>query len=272
MIPLCWPTSDGQCGDGYGHTERTVGKAPLVAWEPFVASPPTEAHIATWRARWPSCNWAELLEPRDLLEVDCDSDEALAEATALGLPPAPVMKTAKGRRYRYRAPREVVGRRVTKRGRSRSIDLLAGGYVVVAGQHRTGPLYEWIVRPTDRPLVEAPAWAVRLLLETPVASAAPDVHLPSELPCIHLEGLRVSPRIRRLILDGTDPRYRSRSEAVFACAQALIGAGYNDATIAGILEDATNGISAKPRELGRRWLSREVARARAKNDVEVVFA
>jgi hypothetical protein len=152
LIPCCWPTDAGACGCGQGHVDKNIGKAPLVAWAPYVVTPPTEADDARWRRTWPNCNWGELLEPIQALEVDVDSDEALGEATAYGLPPAPVIKTAKGRRYRYRCPRELAGRRITRRGRSRSIDVLAGGYVVVEGRHRTGPRYAWIVSPSERPL------------------------------------------------------------------------------------------------------------------------
>jgi hypothetical protein len=51
---------------------------------------------------------------------------------------------------------------------------------------------------------------------------------------------------------------------------ALIGAGYDDATIAGILLDARYGISAKPRQHGRRWLACEIARARRRRPVGVL--
>jgi hypothetical protein len=71
-----------------------------------------------------------------------------------------------------------------------------------------------------------------------------------------------------VIVGGGDSRYASRSEAVFACVQALIVAGYDDVTIAAVLLDPAYGISAKPRALGRRWLARELARARLKGDVD----
>jgi hypothetical protein len=270
-IPTCWPDNMGQCACGRGHAEKQIGKGPLVEWGAFVTTPPTEEQGLAWRLRWPEANRALLVEPAGVLVIDCDGDEALSEATALGLPPAVVAVSGRGRHYYFRAPRDVAGKSTTRRGRSTRIDVLAGGLVTIPpSRHKTGRVYEWIVGPAERALGDPPAWAMRWLVEaTTTTAAAVDVRLPDELPAVHLETLSLSPRIRRLILEGSAPRYRSRSEAVFACVQFLIVAGYDDATIASVLEDPANGISAKPRELGRRWLAREIARARAKSAIEV---
>jgi hypothetical protein len=93
--------------------------------------------------------------------------------------------------------------------------------------------------------------------------------LPPDAPVMALTALAISPRMRMLILHGhaADPgRYPSRSEALFAVLQSLIGAGYDDATIAGIILDTSNAIGDKPRRLSHRWLAGEIARARAKFD------
>ena len=49
----------------------------------------------------------------------------------------------------------------------------------------------------------------------------------------------------------------------------MIDAGHDDLTIAAVVLDPAHGISANPRELGQGWLARELARARAKGDVEI---
>ncbi len=269
IIPLCWPNAAGRCGCGRSHPEKDVGKAPLVNWRAFVTTRPTPAQRAAWRTRWPHANAGELLEPLGALEVDLDSEAAIAEATALGLPAAPVVKTGKGVRYRFRTPPSVRGKRTAKRGRSHAIDVLAGGYVVIPpSRHRNGSDYRQLVAPQACPLTDAPAWAVRLLEESSTSATA-DMPLPESLPCVDLEALSLPPRIRTLIRTGADPRYPSRSEAVFGALQACIRAGYDDATIAAVFVDAAHGISEKPRECGGRWLAHEIARARAKADVEV---
>lgn len=269
-IPLCWPDAHGRCADGRGHLEKAVGKAPLVAWERLVTAPPTAEQITQWASEYQGCNWGQLLEPARALVIDLDGEAARGEAIGYGLPPSIVATTGKGSHYRYKAPLHVAGRRTTKRGHSKAIDILAGGYVVIPpSRHRGGSVYRWIIPPEARPLADPPEWAVRMLLEAPAGGEAADIALPVRLPDVDLDGLRVSPRIRALILAGVDGRYPSRSEAVFAVAQALIHAGQPDAMIAAVLMDARYGISAKPRELGRRWLTRELARARAKSRVEV---
>jgi hypothetical protein len=282
MIPCCWPTKSGACGCGRGHAEKSIGKAPLVRWAHLVDEPPTPAEVAAWARTWPHANRGELLEPLGAVEIDCDDLDALGEATALGLPPAPAMKTAKGRRYRYACPPELAGIRITKRGQSRAIDVLSGGYVIVEGRHRLGPRYEWIVPPAERPLAEAPAWALRWLREAPMDPVAAGIdRAPAgrdgvswaradALPEIDLDTLVIHPRIKRVIVDGGGPTYPSRSEAVFAVALELIGAGYDDAVIAGVLLAPRFAISDKPRQQGRRWLAGELARARRRRPIGVI--
>jgi hypothetical protein len=269
-IPTCWPVNGGACGDGHGHIDKDIGKAALVAWKEYVHTPPSAGDLEKWCRWWPLANWAELLEPAGVVEVDVDSDEALGEATALGLPPAPAMRTANGRRYRYLCPPELRGIRTTRRGHSRHIDILSGGYVIVQGQHRLGPIYEWIVSPDERPPSDAPRWALDMLRSagTPTTGAVAD--LTGIAADVNVDALAVSPRMRRVIAEGGGPTYPSRSEALHAVTLALIGSGYTDNIIAGILLDDRNGISAKPRQKGRRWLAHEIARARRKRPVGVL--
>ena len=88
---------------------------------------------------------------------------------------------------------------------------------------------------------------------------------PSSNGHLDLRRLRVSPRIKYLIRYGdTIGQYPSRSEALFAVLTALIGAGYDDPDIARLCLLETHGISALPREKGRRWMAQELKRARRK--------
>jgi len=89
------------------------------------------------------------------------------------------------------------------------------------------------------------------------------VSLPDTLPPVAVNSLRVSDRIKALILTGgDDTRYPSRSEALFAVQEALIDAGYDDETVASVV--LSNPIGEKAREQGERWLEGEIGRARAK--------
>jgi Bifunctional DNA primase/polymerase, N-terminal len=278
VIPVCWPDDRGACGCGRGHSEKEVGKAALTPWTRFLDTPPTPAEVATWARTWPDANEGELLPPIPALEIDCDSLDALGEATARGLPPAPVMKTARGRRYRYQCPGELVGIRITGRGRSKKIDVLSAGYVVIRGRHRLGPVYEKIV---ERPLEPAPLWALEWLRDAAAGDIvridqAPPTRdgvswtMSPELPDVDLDHLQIHHRIKRVVVEGPDHTYPSRSEALWAVLLALVGAGYDDATIAAVVLTKRYAISEKPRERGRRWLASELARARRRRPVGVV--
>jgi hypothetical protein len=277
VIPTCWPDGRGRCGCGWGHVGKPVGKAPRIPkYDPAIA--PAPASVATWIRELPTANVAQLLEPAGLVVVDCDNDDAEAEVHALGLPRTRTVRTGQGRQYIYRRPPACPRTRRTKAGCSEHIDLLAGGITIAPpSRHRNGNVYRCL-DPTV-PLAEAPAWVVRWLQEAPAPVATAAVALPAELPRIDLDTLAVPPWVRRVIVEGTDPRYRSRSEAIHAVSRALVAAGYDDIVIAAILLDPRFAISAKPRELAprwdaagkasRRWVRHEVARARAKSDVEV---
>jgi bifunctional DNA primase/polymerase-like protein len=110
VIPLCEPAFGGVCGCGRQHVERAVGKAPLVAWERLAVTPPTPKDLARWAHAWPRAKAGVLLEPSRLLVIDCDSAAALDEARRLGLPPAPVVRTAHGEHRYYASPASVTGR------------------------------------------------------------------------------------------------------------------------------------------------------------------
>src|SRR5690242_3161911 len=90
-IPLCWPLPDGSCGCGRDCSK--AGKAALVgaAWlsGERVAD---ESTIRAWWAQWPNANLGIALRPSGLLVVDCDSVDALDEASGLGLPPGPIVR------------------------------------------------------------------------------------------------------------------------------------------------------------------------------------
>ena len=147
--------------------------------------------------------------------------------------------------------------------------------------HLSGRLYEWEAasHPDDVPLAPLPDWLRALGEAHASGSTAAGVALPAVLPLVQLQDLTVSHRVKFLIQTGTDPdkamRYQSRSEALFAVLGALVDAGYDDATMAGVVMDRRYGISAKvweqknpksPRyeDQTRGWVAGEIDRARAK--------
>lgn len=79
---------------------------------------------------------------------------------------------------------------------------------------------------------------------------------------------RLSPRMRNLIALGNAAAgkpYKTRSEADFAVAIAMLGAGFEEDAIYAVLSDPANGISEKYREKGRyanRYLKTTIDEAR----------
>jgi hypothetical protein len=264
-IPLCWPTDDGACACGRGHIDKQIAKAPLVAWERYVTTPPTTEDHAQWSEQYPQANPGLLLEPARVVVVDCDSAAGIAEARDRGMPRTRTVRTAHGLHF-YLANIVGVRGRTTHRGQSRRLDVLAAGYAVAVGaRHREGVVYAVV---DDAQLAPPPPWVLEMLASATADTLAATPVL-GDVAAVRLETLRVSPRIRALIHEGDTTRYPSRSEGLFAALLALTASGYDDTVIANVMLDPGHAISAKPRELGRRWLAREIARARAKSDVEV---
>jgi len=235
-IPLCSPDDNGECGDGRGHKGKEIGKAPLIRYKEFEEEPPSLEQIDEWWERWPDANVGILLRPSGLFVIDADGPEGWAEVKELGFGNGPRFKTGNGRQLLYRAPDGVAGRKI-KCGVSRSIDILAEGYIVTPpSRHRNGRSYEWEVFLEEEGLRDPPEWAVRMLSGCSTMSLTRSVELPDDLPIVEVDGLRVSDRIKRLIRDGEDSsRYPSRSEPVFAVIQALIDAEYSDEVMAAVL-------------------------------------
>ena len=88
VLPVCWPTPDGECGCGRRHQGKEIGKAPLTkhGWHDATGETAT---ITTWWSQWPKANVAVALGPAGLLAIDCDSKDAIQEVVELRLPDTP---------------------------------------------------------------------------------------------------------------------------------------------------------------------------------------
>ncbi len=258
-IPLCWPDEQGRCACGRGHEGHDVGKAPLLG-AGYQELRPTEGDVRRWWQRWPSANIGILLEPSNLVFIGPDTPESVSWAARQpgGLPPTTI-RYSNNPGYLYRRPEGCPVATVKHRPEPAiEVDVKTNGYCVAYGTHRTGcQVYVDDAEPT-----EPPEWAVQLLRKQG-GNGHRCEPLPDTLPVVAVSGLRVSDRIKVLILTGEDTtRYPSRSEALFGVLEALIAAGYDDQTIASVI--LANPIGEKAREQGRRWLEGEIGRARAK--------
>ncbi len=230
-IPLCWPDESGRCACGQHHPERAVGKAPLLG-PGYQHVRPDEAIIRQWAKRWPMANVGVLLEPSGLVAIDIDTDDALKTALAQGLPPT-VIRSGRMPAYIYARPEGCPTRRICRAG----LDILAAGYLVIAGRHRSGAE----VYTTDDELAPAPTWAVRLLAEaaeparaTPTepgedADAEPPVRLP-EYGLKWWRGELVVDKAGREV-PASEAAEVDRSATLYHVARCLADAGAARATI-----------------------------------------
>ena len=268
-----------------GASDCKPGKHPHIAeWTTAASTDP--AQIRAWWQQWPTANVGIQTGQRSKLVVlDTDprnggdvSRDQLQQRHG-PLPETPQVLSGGGGPHDYfwyDGP-------LPKFDPAPGLNLLADGGLIVAppSLHLSGRRYEWEAssHPDDVPLAPLPDW-LRDLGRAKRHAQATGAPLPDVLPLVQLQDLTVSHRIKFVIQTGTDPdqatRYQSRSEALFAVLGALVDAGYDDATMAGVVMDRRYGISAKvweqknpksPRyeDQTRGWVAGEIDRARAKS-------
>lgn len=252
VIPCCWPDDNGKCACGRNHKDRDVGKAPLIPqWE---SAMPNEDNIRFWfETRWPNANVGIVESSSGVVVVDTDSPDAYAEAIALGMDDT-IIRVSKNPAFLFRRPEGCNITNATRKGESGKIDLLANGQIIAWGKHREGQA----IYLQGAGLALAPQWAVDMLNKSNGHKPAEATSLPAELPNPDVDALGVTDRIREMITQGREQG--ERSEAIGAVAEALIGLGYDDATVAGVIWH--NPIGEKAREQGLKWLAGDIARAR----------
>lgn len=200
VFPSCWPVwpdgPDGPptCGDGgHGvpHTGRDIGKAPLPMYghlsavtltddDPKVNSK-NERTIRDWWERSPSANLSMALMPSGLLAVNCDSPDASREAQERGLPATAIRYSGNGPAYVYSYPNEPTewpNVRALHQSVSGKIDMLAGGYLVVFGQHANG---DAVYLDFLDSLSDAPKWCSEMLVAEAARQAEKAQRQSSEL-------------------------------------------------------------------------------------------
>lgn len=241
-IPLCWPSPDGSCGCGRGHTGKEVGKAPLLG-QGYQEIKSTEADLREWWTKWPEANVGILLEPSDLFVIDCDSKEAWREAGRKGgTTPHPTSSTGKGVHLYFRA--NGYAGRTTKQGDSHAIDILSKGYVVAPPSiHALGKPYEWMLSPDKCGLPEPPAWAVaalskgsRPLAMTTAGEDEPPVRL-REAGLLLWHGDHVVDKADGATKLAGEATEVDRSATLFAIGRELATAGATSSTVTAALRD-----------------------------------
>lgn len=245
-IPLCHPTPDGRCACGKGHAGHDVGKAPTLG-AGYQNVRPDEKTIRHWFGKVePFANVGILIEPSNLLFLGPDCQAADDYTRGRGRPET-IIRRSSHDAYIYQRPE---GCPIGSYIKQEWMDIKTNGYFVAYGWHKD----QHIVCLDGDTLALAPDWLVQMLNEN---KNAQPVELPVEFPIVDIATLKVSDRIKQLIVEGKPKG--ERSEALGSVEVALAGAGYDVATIAGVVWH--NPIGEKARDQGRKWLAADIARA-----------
>lgn len=165
VCPVWWPRPDGQCACGHGRHGRAVGKHPVIANWPALAT--TDAStIRSWWDQWPMANIGIATGlASDLTALDVDPDhggaDSLADCVARygPLPNGPVSLTGGGGQHVLFVAAD---RRANVIGFKPGLDFRADGGLIVAppSRHASGSRYRWEVasHPLDHPLPTLPHW------------------------------------------------------------------------------------------------------------------
>ena len=243
VLPLCWSKVDGSCDCPKGHGKKNTGKAPLTPRGDKDATT-DRAVIEGWWAEWPSANVGVALASSGLVAIDCDSAEALQEASGLGLAPT-VCRMSHWPAYIYLANDDTPQIRLIHWGESNKIDLLANGYLVVHGKHQSGrPVY---LEGDDVALL--PQW-VSDTLHSKVEATAEISDVPNDAPPVMLSAIGNGLWNGRLVVDGEDGRVREidqagnidRSETLFQLGIELSKANASNHTIVDALAERDEAL------------------------------
>ena len=141
---------------------RANDKRPVRPWEELQRRMVTEAEIQHWE--WPNIGIITGAIS-GIIVLDVDSVEGEKELKKRGMPPTPMVATAKGRHIYLKHPGGEV-RNFARR--LPGMDLRGdGGYVVAPpSMHPSGVRYEWVISPADCDVADAPQWLLDLIAES----------------------------------------------------------------------------------------------------------
>jgi hypothetical protein len=225
------------------------GKKPLCEWKKFQVERASLEQVREWAKR--ECNIGIVTgRISKIVVLDLDSEEAIAEAKRLGLPPTSTVRTGKGLHLYFRHPGSFDVPNAT--GIFPGADIRGdGGYVVGPGSvHENGKVYTWALPPGLYDFAPLPEWlinrlkpdAARVLAER-VRNAPPGTR-NNTLNRVAFQTARMAARHE---IDGPDARRR--------LAEAAMDAGLDRHEIlptvrsgwkAGIAAELARGIAARP--------------------------
>ncbi|MEP3226317.1 MAG: AAA family ATPase [Parasphingorhabdus sp.] len=152
---------------------KSNDKKPVGSWKRWQTERPDQSRIETWAAEESNVGIATGAVSGCIV-LDLDSDRAVMDAEARGLPTTVKSKTAKGMHVFFKHPGGTIANRANLLP---GVDIRGdGGYVVAPGSvHPSGATYQWLNSPESFELAEIPAWLAGLL--KPTKQNQSDFHL-----------------------------------------------------------------------------------------------
>jgi hypothetical protein len=264
-------------------------KEPLCAWRAFTERLPDAFDIHNWTMRFPKAGIAVITGPiSDLLVLDADGPDAIAEIERRGIPKTPMVRTpgnpAKGRpeglHCYFKHPKDLPPfKSSTKLGDSKKLDVRGAGSYVVAPytRRRDGRAYRWIAHPDRTPLAYPPAWFLGMLKAAAKDHPAPHCGGPvgqstssgSSSKPTHKGPTRPPQRGVEALVEGLPPRLKGlieqvlykpyRSERDFDAVVGMLANGLNEEMIESIFD--AYPVGDKYRDDGQRYLERTISLA-----------
>jgi hypothetical protein len=169
---------------------------------------------------------------------------------------------------------------ILKKTKDWEIQLCAEGRQVVippSTHPGSGRKYSWVCdleKGDIKSITDLPLWG--FIKKEPTHDYLSGAIEIKESPVKDLGEIRISGDMKALIENGdTEAEYDSRSEAIYAAINALVGAGASDVTIIGALSDGAHALSEAVLERGRgsiercaSWLKPQINKARAQQEKE----
>lgn len=253
-------------------------KAALIFWRRFSKVRSDLGDLQRWSRSFPKAGIAVVTGlVSGIVVLDCDGAAGVAEATRLGLPRTPTVQTPSGGLHAYFRHPGFAVRNAAKLGGSKKIDVRGeAGYVLAPHSRRSdGKRYTWITSPLEAGLAPAPKWFLAMLRPAKPPTRVPLSDSEITVNDDELDSLlsRLSPRVQRLIVEGCDSSFPSRSECDFYVLVQLLAAGVSDDAIEAIFSSYAIGEKYREPGQGSRYLGMTLERAHEKiRTVRVKFA
>jgi len=247
-------------------------KKPLVFWKPFAEKAAGLDDMQRWCRKYPNKGIAVITgKVSNLVVLDADGEAGVREVLQRGVPRTPCVRTPRGGMHFYFQLPGFPVSNGAKLGSSKAIDIRAEhGYVLAPHSKRTdGRRYIWAASPNEVPVAQPPAWFLEMLkTHEAVLARTPTPRDPlsnlQEEDTLDLGDLRLPDRVHRLIVEGCDHTFPSRSECdLYVCIQ-LVACGVADDVIQAIFDSYEIGSRYREPGQGDRYLGLTLEKAHQK--------